>query len=432
MDIGEFIDSYSDDLINIHEARAAAYTHPLRGDYAFAKSLLDASFCRILVVFVVGGIETMFKSWRDRDRFGVLDRYFAKKVPNGERVESLCQAFIESGIQVDREVFDDYLAMKYLRNTICHGEWYDDQKDWVQARGFPGDTRDLTKEHLDKIEHVNQNMMLYIALTGLADPNAPMPSSLVKLDKTITRHKNDTGILRIRDIERIIWNNLSRIDGHIYADIKRTVITKQYDWTGGRSRTELDKLGHEECNRLFYLAARRAGEENHKRLAQHRDLAKEALEFWREYWQRAVAPHEGSVRPALEVFASPHFRPEMHEWSVIGNVQQEDAARGLLDRLLPTPGPLTSEQVVRALRVGSILHEALPNIMPVTLLTLRLPIVDPANTLAYVSEAERALTALRLARVWYECVEHHRRSTDDSLGFYVRMSRELSQRTADG
>jgi hypothetical protein len=47
MKIDEFINTYSDDLITIHEARAAAYTHPLRGDYALTDSLLDASFCRI-------------------------------------------------------------------------------------------------------------------------------------------------------------------------------------------------------------------------------------------------------------------------------------------------------------------------------------------------------------------------------------------------
>jgi hypothetical protein len=427
MDVGEFIDTYSDDLITIHEARAAAYTHPLRGDYAFAELLLDASFCRILVVFVVGGIEAMLESWCDLDKFNVLEKYFAHNVKNGERVASLYQAFSDAGIHVDRQVFDDYLAIKYLRNTIIHGRWKEHEKDWLDARGFPSDTRKLTKEHLDKIEHVNQNMMFYIALTGLADPQAPRPAKLVKLDETITRRKDDTGILRIRDIERIIWNNLSRIDGHIYADIEKAAITKLYDWTGGRSKAELEALGHEECKRLFYLAARRAGEENHGPLARHRDLAKEALEFWREYWQRAVAPHEDSVRLALDVFASPHFKPELPDWSVIANVQ-EDVVYRLVDHVLSGAGPLTSEQVVRALRAGKLAYELIPNIMPVTLFTVRLPIVDPGNTLAYLREAERALDVFRLNRAWYECVEHGRRFTDASLGFYVRMCRDFAQR----
>ena len=127
MNVTEFIDTYSDDLITIHEARAAMYTHPLRGDYAFAE-LLDASFSRILVVFVIGGIEAMLETWRDRDRLKVLEKYFAQNANNGERVHSLYQAFSDAGIQVDERIFDDYLAMKYLRNTIIHGRWKDSEK----------------------------------------------------------------------------------------------------------------------------------------------------------------------------------------------------------------------------------------------------------------------------------------------------------------
>jgi hypothetical protein len=429
MDINEFIDTYSDDLITIHEARAAAYTHPLRGDYAFAELLLDASFCRILVVFVVGGIEAMLESWRDRDRFNVLEKYFARNVKNGDRVTSLYQAFSDAEIHVDREVFDDYLAIKYLRNTIIHGRWKEYEKDWLDARGFPSDTRKLTKEHLDKIEHVNQNMMYYIALTGLADPNARRPAKLVKLDETITRRKHDTGILRIRDIARIIWNNLERIDAHIYADIEKTVITEQYNWTEGRSRDELEALADEERKRLFYIAARRAGEEDHEPLARHRARAIEALQFWHEYWQRAVVSRgldEESIQRALQVFRSSDFEPENPSWSLMANVQ-EDAADRLVDHVLAGAGPLTSGQVVHALRAGKLAYELVPNIMPVTLFTVRLPIVDPGNTLAYLREAERALGVFRLNRAWYECVEHRRRFTDDSLGFYVRMCREFAQ-----
>jgi hypothetical protein len=430
MDIGEFIDTYSDDLITIHEARAAAYTHPLRGDYAFVE-WLDASFCRILVVFVVGGIEAMLESWRDRNRFNILDKYFAQNVRNGDRITSLYQAFSDARIQVDREVFDDYLAMKYLRNTIIHGRWKEHEKEWLDARGFPTDTRKLTKKHLDKIEHVNQNMMLYIALTGLADPIAPRPEKLVKLDETITRRKDDTGILRSRDIDHIIWNNLERIDAHIYADIEKTVITEQYNWTEGRSRAELEALGDEERKRLFYIAARRAGEEDYEPLARHRAMAIEALQFWHEYWQRAVVSRgldEESIQRALQVFRSSDFEPENPSWSLVANVQ-EDAADRLVDHVLAQAGPLTSGQVVHALRAGKLAYELVPNIMPLTLCTVRLPIVDPGNTHAYVREAERALNVFRLNRAWYECVEHHRRFTEDTLGFYVRMRGELAKRS---
>jgi hypothetical protein len=432
MEINEFIDTYSDDLINLHEARSARITHPLRGDYAISV-YLDASFCRILAVFVIGGIEAMLESWRDRDRVNVLEKYFAQNVKNGERVTSLYQAFSDAGIRVDRQVFDDYLAIKYLRNTIIHGRWKEHEKEWLAARGFPTDTRQLTKEHLDRIEHVNQNMMLYIALTSVADPNAPKPEKLVKLDETITRRADDTGILRVRDIERILWNNLERIDGHIYVDIEKAAITEQYDWTGGRSQAELDALGHEERKRLFYLAARRAGEENHESLARHRALAKEALEFWREYWQRAAAAsslNEACIGQALELLESPDFARAANgaPWPSLLHNLPDEAARLVVDSAPEKSAKFTSEQIVNAFRTGRRTYDLIPNIMPVTLFTVRLPIVDPGNTPAYLREAGRALSAFKLNRAWYSWVESHCPPGGDGLAFCERMAQEFARR----
>ncbi len=428
MDIGEFIDTYSDDLIYLREARVALRTHPLRTDYAFAE-YLDASFCRMLAVFVIGSIEAMLETWRDRDHVKVLEKYFMEKVSNGERVVSLYEAFRGVGIQVDRQIFDDYLAIKYLRNTIVHGRWKEHEKEWLDGRGFPTDTRKLTKLHMDRIEHVNQNMMFYIFLTSRAAPNAAKPEKLIKLDEAVTRRTDETGILRLPDIDRIIWNNLERINAHIYADIEKTAITERYDWTEGRSRGDLERLGDAERKRLFFLAAWRAGKEDHEPLAQHRVLAKEALEFWSEYWQRAVAPRgldEECIRRALQVFGSPHFKPEIPIWSVIGNVP-EDVAHRLVDDVLGGGEPFTSEQVVDALRAGKLAYELIPNIMPITLFTVRLPIVDPANTAAYLQEAARALQVFRLNRAWYSCVEHHQAFADESLNFYDQMRQEFTE-----
>jgi hypothetical protein len=67
MDVSEFIDTYSDDLIYLHEARCALLTHPLTDHYAILEHV-DASFCRITAVFVVGAIEAMLADWRERRR----------------------------------------------------------------------------------------------------------------------------------------------------------------------------------------------------------------------------------------------------------------------------------------------------------------------------------------------------------------------------
>src|SRR5262249_39201711 len=160
-------------------------------------------------------------------------------------------------------------------------------------------------------------------------------------EETVTRRTDETGILRLHDIDGIIWKNLERIDAHIYADIERTVITEGYDWTEGRSRAEIEMLSDDERKRLFYLAARRAGEEDYYLLAKDRPLAMEALEFWREYWQRSVVSRgsdEESIQRALQVFQSPHFNPEISIWPAIANVA-EDVASRLVSGVLPSCGP---------------------------------------------------------------------------------------------
>ncbi len=428
MDVEEFIDTYSDDVIYLHEARRALLTHPLRGDYAFGE-YLNASFCRMLTVFVVGGIEVMLATWRDRDRVRVLEKYFTEKSSNGERVSALYEAFHQAGIPVDREIFDDYLAIKYLRNTIIHARWKEHEREWLDERGFPTDTRKLTKEHLDRIEHVYQNMMFYIFLTQFG-PNAPKPKGLIKLQQTMTRRVDETGILRSHDIARIIWNNLERIDAYIYSSIEKVVVTEQYNWAQGRSYEEILKLSDQERKRLFYLAARRAGKESHPLLTQHRDLAIEALEFLREYWRQAVVSsglHEERIQHALEIFQHPYFNSVLlPPWPIIMNLSDDDVSR-LIDSVLTGEKPFQTQEIVDALRAGHLAYKLIPNITPVTLFTVRLPFVDPENAVVYFQEAERALQAFKLNRWWYSCVEYHRAFTDESLNFYDQIRQEFTE-----
>lgn len=427
MNINEFIDAYSDDLINLHEARTAQLTHPLRGDFAFG-NYVDASFCRVLAVFVIGGIETMLEAWRHRDRVNVLDKYFAPNVKNGDKVASLYQAYSDAGIPVDREVFNDYLAIKYLRNTIVHAKWKQHEREWLTARGFPIDTRKLTKEHLDRIEHVNQNMMLYIALTAIADPSAPKPEKLVKLDETVTRRVDESGIIQYRDISRIIWMNLERIDCHINRDIEAVCAAEQF----GLNKSDLEGRPWQDVKRLYYLAARRAGEQNHPSLARHRQLASEAIAFWHDYWQRgapAGSIDDHRIDKALAVLQSPHFRVVGGTpWCPLLDEMPCDEARRLVDSVLKSDAPFTGEQVVDAMRIGHAAYHSLPNIMPVTLFALRLPIVDPENTAAYLREARRALRALKLNREWYSWVECRSPPGDDGLEFYEQMFEEFAGR----
>jgi hypothetical protein len=296
-----------------------------------------------------------------------------------------------------------------LRNTIIHGEWHDHEKEWLDHRGFPADARKLTTVHLHKMDHVVQNLMFYIFLTGYVrsidrahpgsvpvTPSAPtMPQKLVKLDEAATKRVDDPGILKLRDLERIIWSNLERMSSMLYRAIEETVTHAPYEWTGGRTLQEVDALGHTERKRLFYLAARRAGEDGYEPLARHRELAREALAFWREYWTRAVAA-SGLDQAKIEC--------------ALAELAQASGGSAL----------------VEALQAGQLVYDLVPNIMPVTLLTLYLPIVDPENTESYLLESDRARRAFRLNRAWYARVEHHRAPHDERLDFYDHMREEFA------
>lgn len=414
MNVEEFIDTYSDDLITIHESRRASYTHPLRSEYAFSE-LLDASFSRILAVFTVGGIEAMLESWRDRDTKGVLKAYFAKGVKNGDRVKSLCAAFTHAGIPVDKEVFDDYLAVKYLRNTIIHSGWKEYERTWLEERGFPTDSRKLSEEDFERIERVNQNMVYYIALTGLPTLATNRSAKITKLQEAI-KTTVDPGILRISDFGRMLWNNLERIDAYFQKTIQSAVLRPEYDWTEGRTRAEIDGLPRAEQLRLYYSAAARASADGYPSLAQAREFAGDALEFWHEYWQRSVEPYESQFKTALEVFRSPSFDPSQRLWGLVPNLQSEQAQKLIVEIAAPTLSP---EKIGSAFRVGKLAYEYIPNVMPLGLFAFRLPSVNPVMSDAYKVELRRACSAFLVNRYWYECVERQARFDESQLDMYV-------------
>jgi len=118
--IDEFIDAYSDDFLYLLEAPRALITHPLRGDYTF-EEFLNASFCCLFIAWVFQAIEIMLQTWQERDQIGILSQYFKEGFSNGYRVNALCPAFRQASIPVHPDVFKDFLAIKYLRNTIVHG-----------------------------------------------------------------------------------------------------------------------------------------------------------------------------------------------------------------------------------------------------------------------------------------------------------------------
>jgi hypothetical protein len=427
MEIDEFIDSYSDDLISLQEGRLALLTHPLRSDNVLA-GFVNASFCRMLAVIVVGSIEAMLLAWRERDRVNVLEKYFAKNVQNGDRIQGLYDAFLNAGIPVDRDVFNDYLAIKYLRNTIVHGKWKEYEREWLASRSFPTDSRHLTFEHWARIQHVNASMMLYIALTGHATPGAAKPAGIVKLEESSKSEDPHLGIFTSREIDRILWRNLDRIHSVFGTAIEEAAVLPEYDWTAGQSVDELQSLPPAHLKRRFYLAARRAGSGNCERLVRHRDLADTALEGWRDYYRRVTARSgldDGSIVESLAVFDDPLFDPTSPHWSILHNLTDSVGTR-LLCELWPDVDAVSIEKTVSAFRLGRHAYELFGNLMPVALLGVQLPIVDPARTTDYSQEFDRAYNAVRLGRLWYHCIERKELFRSENLDLYRRLRSDFA------
>lgn len=108
--MGEFIDAYSDDQISVElleKLIAADLVESLTPERIIASSL-----SRLWATTMVGAVETMIKSWRtDHPVWKEIGRYLDSG-NNRDRMRHLHSAFTNFGIQIDEDVFQDFLAIK--------------------------------------------------------------------------------------------------------------------------------------------------------------------------------------------------------------------------------------------------------------------------------------------------------------------------------
>jgi hypothetical protein len=216
----EFIDTYSDDLLYLMDFRDSHLTHPGKVVIDF---LFQASISRIFCVFMVGNIEAMLENWKEKDTNNILAPYFNKS-SNEDRIKALTNNFKTNNINVDNNVLKQYLAIKYVRNTIIHSGWNENQKSFIEQQGFPIDTRNLKDEHLQLMYSVNIEMMKYIASTQI--------NGLVELG-SYAKLPNIKKYFTKKQLAGFLWNNLEKIHSLIYEskeitqEIKDEVI---FDW----------------------------------------------------------------------------------------------------------------------------------------------------------------------------------------------------------
>ena len=167
--ISEFLDAYSDDQIYLDMLENLVNAHPVEANAP--DSIKYSSFSRLWAVMMIGGVECMIKEWT-ASRPGLSDIYaYFKNGSNEERLELLEEAFKRRMLPVDSDAFQDYLAIKYIRNAYIHGEWNENQRPFVQGRGFPPDIMHFDKHHFERMKkcyyHVMNNLGMANAFESL-------------------------------------------------------------------------------------------------------------------------------------------------------------------------------------------------------------------------------------------------------------------------
>ena len=443
----EFVDTYSDDIIYLQEARKALLTHPLRNEIPV---LCNASLCRIYAIMMIGNIESMLERWRDRNKPSILDAYFAKDVTNADRVNSLRDAFKTSVINVQPDVFDDYLAIKYIRNAIVHASWEtpkgkvkQNQIDWILERGFPCDTRKLTSEHWQRFEWVNENMIFYIGLAGIhgirpqpnrKDVEVP-PDQLLALndhERPLRPLPDLRGIIGKNDWPRLFWSNLERISSAISAHIAEAAASPEYSWTNGLTETQIKSMSNYETKKRFYQSAQIAAKQGFGSLQDSEEYADNAVWCWDklvslvpEFSDLSVDALDSAAN-TFRIIHQNNIHPRDHIFPPLREDTPLSIWKEFVEALFENINPLTASEVAEAYRLGQKAKRAFKNVVPLSVFAIQLPIIAHKRCQEWNEIAEYVIKIFEVGQSWYSSVEGHP-SPHATTNFFRQMSATLSE-----
>lgn len=421
----EFIETYSDDILYLIDARKALLTHPFRTEI---KTLCDASFCRLLAVFMIGSIEAMLQYWKERDKKGILKNYFKENASNGARVRSLYDAFRKAGINVDRQIFEDYLAIKYLRNIVVHARWKPNEKELLEKRGFPTDTRKLTEEHWHRMLETNQNMMMYIALTGIPELVKRVPKNKTLKIAMEKEEELKPMIIKRKDLPFLIRRSLGNITAELYESIEKAATSEKYDWSKGIQSEELEKLSGIDLKRLFYKAAKEASREGFTKILNCKPLISDVLFFWNLYKQETFTKNniqENEVSRSLRTLIELHKRKSYPRGPFLWDKSlPKEVKLAAIKSLIKSHGDIPEKEIIQSLDIGKLVYKFMVGI-PIHLFAIYLPIIDPKAAKTLIKEVKFILNSWKLSDAWYFYVEKHEPPNMLKWDFYETLFNEL-------
>jgi len=386
-EVTKWMNGYDRDISVLQSARKALLSHPLRRT---TPELCNASLCRLLAVTMIGAIEHVLETWKESDPRGILGQYFASGSNNGEKVTNLFEAFTEAGIQLDRAVFDDYLAIKYFRNAVVHARWKDYEKDWVRQRGFPLEMQEVTTSHWTRMLSVNKIMTRYLwavfmpAFARTAE--TPSPEQL----------SDERPVLSRDDLARVIWNNLEAVNWRLFKAFETAAASCSLAGSWTNKEEWWMTLWQESRNKPDLFAAQR-------------QLVEPALFSWDEYYrltfERANLPtsdleRAGAVLRELHTALDPRFGHLL--WPENATLTDR---RELLRAQLRSDAQIELDRATWALDIGVIVYRMMINSTPCDLFAVRLPIVEPQKLAEFRPRATYAILAMEVSQLWRDLVE---------------------------
>ncbi|WP_437798933.1 hypothetical protein [Sorangium sp. So ce693] len=425
-----FLDALAANIQVVLDARDALLANPNHTETPWK---IDSAIYRAIVTMAVDGIEAVFKTWED-ESFAKI--YFGK-TENKNIVRKLVEGFAVHGVAIEQDTAEDYLALKYLRNTFAHAEWKEEQRQHISTRGFPIDVNDQSSAHLiarvidvtrAMLRHVDKAMFKHF----LVDERFQASSDL---HIALSSRESDGlwALVRPARFPFLCWRNIERVDTWCHSKTtkseehaQRAIDIALESWECYVNTVDVDAAGAnetaatlEELHRINLYSAFPFG------------ILKleEAADFY-----RASTELEGSG-------VLGHFEPLLHEIDAARRVGAsptgpiwdsavpEHVAAALVRFALPRLEQGLELAVARALKRGHHLYDKMRNLSPIEVFLVLLPRITQYRIDDLRHAGAQALRLFRAARAWYSFVESTPSHPQKPLSsaFFERYEQMLTQ-----
>lgn len=408
----EFTDTYSDDMIFLQTVRRSLLRHPLE---VHLPLLLDATLARLYAVMLVGNVENSIAQEAGRTSDPRLAVYLSSNCANTEKVQALSEYLQDRlGGAVDTAVLEEYLAIKYLRNGIIHSDRREgNQAEYVTSHDLPLDSRKLNLEHLHRFAQVDQAMIQYLGMSHILEVlnvegdtlgSIDSPSGQIATDEAVTAPYSVGEFIRIHvsNLEKVgtSWVRiLAGKDGLSPPDLVREYRASSADDPGVARVREWGRSAEYSWNEIVRLWP----DDSARRLVEDQDYRAELLQT-----VRSLAKEEAFPIAPLPSSAYTAFWREA--------VTDDGSGDNEYRRLFGGASSLTGSQLLECYAIGDVAYELVAR----TAMNWIWPHLAQNDDPKVVEVATTFIDLKELAHTWYAAIERHESFDATALDTYRR------------